>query len=288
MVGVRMKSFLSLFAALLLIVSTTEYAEAGKRFGSGGLGKSHSSAPAQKQAEPQNNQPGGANQAAPATSKSKGLMGGILGGLLAGGIFAYLLGSGAFEGIQFLDILLLAGVAFLIFKLLRSGKRQQPVPASGPSGYQPTTQDASVARKSDDFSRMMSNTSDSAPMNLPDDFDADAFTQGALSHYRTVQQAWNDADLEEIRSYVSPELFDALAQQRQELTDPPRTEVLDLTANIVRADQVEQVRQISILFRGRCRDLLDGSEDGIFDTWHLERDISQDNAPWLIVGIEAE
>ena len=283
-----MKSFLSLFAALLLMVSTTEHAEAGKRFGGGGFGKSYNSAPAQKQAEPQKSQPGGANQAAPAKSKSKGMMGGILGGLLAGGIFAYLLGSGAFEGIQFLDILLLAGVAFLIFKLLRSGKRQQPVPASGPSGYQAPSQEPTMARKSDDLSRMMSGSDNGAPMNLPDDFDSDAFTQGALSHYRTVQQAWNDADMKEIRSYVSPELFDALSRQRQELSEPPRTEVLDLTASIVRADQTGDVRQISILFRGRCRDLLDGSEDGIFDTWHLERDMSQENAPWLIVGIEAE
>ena len=43
-----------------------------------------------------------------------------------------------------------------------------------------------------------------------------------------------------------------------------------------------------ILFRGRVKDELEKSEDGIFDIWHLERDLSKEDAPWLIVGIEAE
>lgn len=216
------------------------------------------------------------------------MMGGLLGGLLAGGIIASLLGNGAFEGIQLMDILLLAGCALLMFKLLRSSKRQPPVPATGPSGYSDAPLDTTAARKRDDLSQIMSGADQNTPMNFPADFDPDAFTQGALSHYRTVQQAWNDANMEEIRSYVGPELYNILAQQRRELSDPPRTEILNLDARIIRADQVGNIREVSILFRGRCRDLLDGSEDGIFDTWHLERDTAQDNAPWLIIRIDAE
>ena len=279
-----MRSFLSLFATLLLLVTTTGYADTDKRFGSDGFDKNYNAAtPEQTQRLEQTSEDTGHTT----RNDSKGMMG-MLGSLLAGGLFAYLLGLDAFEGIQLLDILLLAGIAFLIFKLLRSGKRQQPIPASGPTGYRQHTIDTVVARKNDDFSRIMSKPDSALPMNLPDDFDTEAFTQGALSHYRTVQQAWNDADMEEIRSYVSPELFDALALQRHELTEPPRTEILDLSASIVSADQIEHIRQISILFRGRCRDLLDGSEDGIFDTWHLERDMNQQNAPWIIIGIEVE
>ena len=69
---------------------------------------------------------------------------------------------------------------------------------------------------------------------------------------------------------------------------PPQTEILDLDADIVRADESASLREISILFRGRCKDDLEKSEDGIFDVWHLERDMTADNAPWIVVGIEAE
>ena len=125
-------------------------------------------------------------------------------------------------------------------------------------------------------------------MALPADFDADAFTQGALEHYRLVQQAWNDGNLDLIREYVSPELYDALAAQRNRLMVPPKTEILDLDAEIIRADETSTHREISVLFRGRCKDDLEKSEDGIFDVWHLERNLRDDSAPWLVVGIEAE
>lgn len=55
----------------------------------------------------------------PASSAKKGLMGGLLGGLLAGGLLAAFFG-GAFEGIQFMDILIMGLIAFVIFKLMRA------------------------------------------------------------------------------------------------------------------------------------------------------------------------
>jgi len=69
---------------------------------------------------------------------------------------------------------------------------------------------------------------------------------------------------------------------------PPQTEILDLSAEIVRADNNGKAAEISILFRGLCKDELEKSQDGIYDIWHLERDLTAENAPWLIIGIEAE
>jgi predicted lipid-binding transport protein (Tim44 family) len=312
-----MKVFLHLFTVLLMVFAVTQQAEAAKKFGSGGFGKSYNTAsqmtpsPAPKQATPaqQQQQQQQQQQTQSATGNSQprrsGLLGGMLGGLLAGGLFAYLLGSGAFEGLQLTDILLLAGIGLAIFLFLRSRKPAATAqPAYGMAGnsypthqrQNPMARNAAPARNTAtdaamphaDLSSMM-NTGNSAPMNLPADFDKATFTVSAMEHYRTLQQAWNDGDMEKIRGYVAPELFYHLARQRADMNnEPPRTEVLDLAADIVRADQIGAIRQISLLFRGRCRDLLENSEDGIFDTWHLERDTSQNNAPWLLVGIEAE
>ncbi|NRA23891.1 MAG: Tim44 domain-containing protein, partial [Oleispira sp.] len=119
-------------------------------------------------------------------------------------------------------------------------------------------------------------------------FDQQGFIEGSLNHYRTVQESWNKGELETIKEYVSPELFTALAQQRGKLMLAPQTEILNLSAEIVRADQAGNSAEISILFRGVCKDELEKSQDGIYDIWHLQRDLSTENADWVIVGIEAE
>ena len=129
---------------------------------------------------------------------------------------------------------------------------------------------------------------DEIPFNLPEGFDQQGFIEGSLNHYRTVQESWNKGELETIKEYVSPELFAALSQQRSKLMVPPQTEIVDLNAEIVRADQAGDSAEISILFRGVCKDELEKSQDGIFDIWHLQRDLSTENADWVIVGIEAE
>lgn len=253
-----------------------------KRFGSGGFGKAKSF-PTQQRTAPskQKDSASGTAQAAPAKGGvAGGMMGGMLGGLLAGGLFAYLLGSGAFEGIQFMDILLLGLVAFIIFRLLRSmggGQQRQAASANG-----------SPINQHFQSSEPVADGSTGPSVYLPDDFDAEAFTQGALDHYKLVQQAWNEGNLDLIREYVSAELCEALAAQRDRLMVAPQTEVLDLSAEIIRYEENATHREISLLFRGRCKDEIEKSEDGIFDIWHLERDVFEAEAPWIIVGIQVE
>ena len=264
-----MKTLITVISAMLLTLGVVSEAHA-KRFGSGGFGKSF---PTQQRSAPakQSDKASGNAQAAPSRG---GMMGGMMGGLLAGGLFAYLLGSGAFEGIQIMDILLLGLAAFVIIRLLRGAgqaqQRQTAAAAHGPAAHQSFQSLNETAG---------STVAPDQPVALPADFDADAFTQGALEHY--------DGNLDLIREYVSPELYDALAAQRNRLMVPPKTEILDLDAEIIRADETSTHREISVLFRGRCKDDLEKSEDGIFDVWHLERNLRDDSAPWLVVGIEA-
>lgn len=284
-----MTLFWKSLSVFFLMMALVGQADAAKRFGSGGFGKSFGS-PAPSRPAPQKQQPVDQKNlnAAPAQKNRGGMATGILGGLLAGGMFAWLLGSGAFEGIQLMDILLFTGILFILFKLLRSRRRDSNTnyrtsPDSGAFRVPPEQHSS----ESHPMSSVMS-TGESAPMNLPDDFDATSFIGVALDHYRAIQDAWNQNDLNTIEGYVSPDVFESLVAQRGAMTVAPKTEVLDLAADIVRADQEGDIRQISILFRGRCRDLTEGTEDGIFDTWHLARDVSGENSPWLIVGIEAE
>lgn len=286
-----MKAFLTFLTSFCLIFALVGEAHA-KRFGGGGFGKSHKTTPFfKKKSEPQKQQQKQAGQNS--TTKKSGMMGGLLGGLLAGGLFAALLGSGAFEGIQFMDIALMALLAFIALKVFRAMAGAQRQPAAQSAGYaaQPQQrQSFDMPKEGPTAGHAFDATpvQDETPYNLPQGFDQAAFVEGALEHYRTVQQAWNDGNLEIIEEYVSAPLFAGLKQQRERLMVPPQTEIINLTAEIVRADQNGAVAEISILFRGLCKDELEKSEDGIFDTWHLERDINKEGASWIIVGIEAE
>ncbi|MDF1763985.1 MAG: Tim44-like domain-containing protein [Oleibacter sp.] len=281
-----MKFLLTIFSALILVMGVSHDADA-KRFGGGGFGKSFSSPYKSSPASSPSKAPAKGGDQAKAAPARGGLMGGMLGGLLAGGLFAYLLGSGAFEGLQLMDILLIGGVIFLIMRLLRGSQTSQHQARAAYAGNQFEPNQHSFQGNTD-MSGQANTNLDTEPLNLPEGFDAPGFINGALEHYHLVQKAWNDGNLDLIKEYVSPNLFAALASQRQKLMVPPQTEVLDLNAEIVRADEGRNTREISILFRGRCRDLLEKSEDGIFDIWHLERDTSVTDSPWIVVGIEAD
>ena len=124
------------------------------------------------------------------------------------------------------------------------------------------------------------------PYNLPPNFDMNGFLQGAREHYRTLQQAWNVNNLDTVQDYVSPELFNALKQERATLTGDQHTEVMYVDAELVRADYDNRQAQVSIRFNGRYCDRQEGTEEDINDLWHLERDLTVADAPWYIVGIE--
>ena len=297
-----MKSIWAVFAMIVVFAftATTSTEAQARKFGGGkSFGRSHQTAPAPA-AKPDAGTPTAAPGAAAAAGK-KGMLGGMLGGLLAGGLIAAMLGSGAFEGIQFMDILIMGLLAFVIFRLLR-GRRQAtgPAPVQSPvfAGGQPNHTD----RRAFDLDSKFGGGSavggsgvgggagfgsSQVPFNLPAGFDMTGFLAGARDHYRTLQDAWNKNDLVKIQEYVSPELYNDLRAERATLQGDQHTEVMFVDAELVRADQIGGRAEVSIKFTGRYRDTVEGVEEDITDTWHLERDLSQVNSPWYIVGIES-
>lgn len=80
------------------------------------------------------------------------------------------------------------------------------------------------------------------------------FLAGARDHYRTLQEARNKNDLEKVREYVSPELFEQLKAERAELTGEQHTEVMYVDTQLVRADYGSDWAQVSVRFSGRYMD----------------------------------
>ncbi|EOX4468767.1 Tim44 domain-containing protein [Vibrio sp. 2026] len=289
-----MKRLFSIVALLMFTVAVTPIAEAKKFGGSKSFGKSYKTAPAPKQQQ-QNTNTVGKDQTTKSSSK-KGLMGGLLGGLLAGGLLAAFFG-GAFEGIQFMDILIIGLIAFVIFKLMRgmlgakqgsmNQHRQQPAFGGNASKFkQPNMQNFEQQPNTNNGGFGGFGAQTDVPHNYPPGFDQAAFINGSREHYRILQGAWNHNQLETIEEYVSPSLFEDLKAERAKLDGEQHTDVMYVDAEIVRADYDANKAQLSLQFSGRYRDTVEGVEEEIEDIWHLERDLTAPNAPWLIVGIQ--
>lgn len=293
-----MKNLWAVFAILLAFTLTTEVAHA-KRFGGGkSFGRTHQTTPSQP-SKSSADAPAQRQQMAaqPAKAAGKGMMGGLLGGLLVGGLFAALFAGGAFEGLQFMDILIaaaLAFVAFKIFRLMRQGNTpanaqvRTPQPAYAGSST-PTSTPPVFGNRRDSFvsSAPVSAGSDAVPMSLPLGFDTPAFLDGAKEHYRTLQEAWNQNDLAKIEEYATPALYAELVAERASLPATQHTEVIRVDSELVRADEKFGLAEVSIRFSGRYRDAVEGVEEDFTDIWHLERDGAKAENPWLITGIQS-
>ncbi|WOG26582.1 Tim44 domain-containing protein [Endozoicomonas sp. 8E] len=301
----RFASFMAIIMAFSFVFNVP-VADA-KKFGGGkSFGRSYNTAPAPKQpaAAPQQ----GGKQTA-AQGSRKGMLGGLLGGLLAGGLIASLFG-GAFTGLQMMDILIIALLAFVLFKVFRSMNRAKAMAAGHGGNHAHFTPEQSGQnqpspsldrlfgqnreQQEDNFGQAAQTTlpqtgfgASDVPMNLPEGFNLSVFMNGARDHYRTLQEAWNRNDLDTIREYLDPELFLQLKAERAMLDGDQHTEVMFVDAELGRADYNDTVAEISVRFTGKYRDTVEGVEEDITDIWHLQRSLKEPDAPWLIVGIEA-
>lgn len=291
-----MKALWALVVILFTFTMTVDEAHAKRMGGGKSFGRSYQTAPAPSRhtadAPAQRQQ-----AAAPGRTVNRGgLMGGLLGGLLVGGLFAALFAGGAFEGLQLMDMLIIAALAFIIFKVIQSlrqgasvARAPAPRPAYASAGQGASSSPVFGARREMPPAVPVSSAAGLAvPFNLPLGFDTPAFIEGAKEHYRILQGAWNRNDLPMIQEYMAPELFAELTAERAGLTTDPQTEVLGVDAELVRADQQFGKAEVSIRFSGRCRDAAEGTEETFVDIWHLERDYTRDEAPWFITGMQSE
>lgn len=194
-------------------------------------------------------------------------------GLLAGGLLASLFFGGAFDDLRLMDILLIAGVGFLLFRLLA---RRRTAPAGAPHHF-PRESDARTFQAS---------TAMGHPPHLggePSWFDKERFLVGAKEHFMTLQRAWDNNDFTLIQDYVTPALYNLLRQEREQHPANNHTEIVRLVAELGSVHETDQQAEASVLFHGILEE--NGARNEFNETWHLVRE-RRDGAPWYVQGIE--
>ena len=276
-----MKKFLLMFFVVLTSLSMVAFDAEAKRFGGGrSIGKQRDTM--SRQAAPQ--QPPAAPAAAgakPASGASKWL--GPLAGLAAGGLLASMLMGHGFDGIKFMDIImmvLLAGGIFFVFRMLR---RPQPAQAQQPLQYA----GMGTPQEPASFGSAAAPLAQPAAVTYPPGFDAEGFVRQAKTSFIRLQAAYDAKDLADIRTYTTPEMFAEISMQIQERGDAPQqTEVVTVNADIVDVASEGEVGIVSVRFHGLIREQSGGSAEPFDEIWHVQKYLNDPKSSWLIAGIQ--
>lgn len=290
-----MRKLLALFpimlATLALTLAPLDNAEA-KRFGFGkSLGKQSSfkrSQQAQKPAAPtaQQGTSKAAGGTAPKTSGASRWLG-PLAGLAAGGLLAAMLFGDAFEGLQIMDFLLIAGLVFGGLMLFKAMRRQapQPSPAGGPNfgdGFQPRNEFDSEDADFSDTPQATVNTN-----NAPSWFDPESFTRNAKTHFIRLQAAWDKGDLKDIAEYTTPELFAEIQSERLSRgTERHFTDVTQLDAELLQIDRDGDQVVASVRFSGMIREEEQATPEPFTEVWNVVHAWDAPGGDWFIAGIQ--
>ena len=273
-----------------------------KRLGSGGSAGMQRSvpprtAPDAAPAKPAQAAPAAAPTAAaaPAAAPKRSWMG-PLAGLAAGlGIAALMshFGMGAEFG-NIIMMVLLALVAFFAIRFVLSrfarGNAQPAMAApggmqfaaagaapalpQGGSGWNPAAAAAPAALAA-------------APAGtLPEGFDAAAFERIAKMIFIRLQAANDSADLNDLRSFTTPEMFASVRVDLQERgASGQQTDVVKIDAEVLDFATEAERQVVSVRFHGLIREEKDGVAAPFDEVWHMVKPLDG-SREWAIAGIQ--
>ena len=280
-----MQRFLSIALALCLGLTLSLDASAGKRMGGG---KSFGSAPThqtrQADAPTSAAQPAAAGtaataaagRAAPAASGASRWLG-PLAGIAAGGLLAAMFMGDGFEGIQFLDILLLGLIAFVIFKLFAARRQAQGQPAMAGGMQRQMPQQAPIFGGA--------STSAAATINAPAWLDEQRFIEAGRTHFLALQQHWDAAEMDKIAEFVTPQMLSFLKEERASMGEGYQsTYIDDLSVQLDGIDELADKTVATLTFRGVAKTSRFDQGEPFSESWRMER-VNGDNQPWLVAGI---
>ena len=276
----------------LSLVGASFEAEAKKRFGGGNnvgtqreaVQPSRPAAPPQAQGQPGAGVPAAAPAAAGAAGRSMPGWLGPVAGLLAGGALAALFFGGAFNGLNFGDIMLFIALAIgavMVMRMIRA-RAQPPVSYRMSNGESaPGTLPASGAAPA------MPVPAAVAEGRIPAGFDVQDFVRNAKTSFIRLQAANDAKDLNDIREYTTPQVYAAVAMQMQERGDiAQRTEVVSINAQVMQVVTEGEKMIASVRFTGLIREDDAVNPEPVDEIWHVEKALNERNAAWLIAGIQ--
>ena len=220
----------------------------------------------------------------------RGMMGGLAGGLLGSMLFRSMgfAGTGAEGGGGFglLEMLLLGGLAFYLFRRFAAPK---PVMSQG-QPYQTYQREIEPAELEEDASQTLRLYNAS--------FNPEVFKEERMDDFMRLQAAWNQRDVASIERWVSPELKTVLAA---DIEDLKRSNLINKIENIavrktelVEGWQERGIEYATIRFRANLTDYTVNDQTGAVvsgsqtepvkfeEEWTFARDLDASPGSWKV------
>ncbi|BAQ77820.1 MULTISPECIES: Tim44 domain-containing protein [Pseudomonas] len=287
-----MKRFLSIAMALCIGLTMSLDANA-KRFGGG---KSAGAAPTHQTRQAAPATPGapaaaataGAAGAAGAAAKAGGASRwlGPLAGIAAGGLLASMFMGGGFQGMQIFDILIMAVIAFVIFRFIAARRRKQQEQFA-PAGHAPMQREAFEPQQPAGGSIFGGSAAPAARpvINAPAWFNEERFIEAARNHFQSLQQHWDANEMDKIAEFVTPQMLQFLKQERADLGDGFQSTYIDnLQVQLEGVDDRADKTIATLTFSGVSKTSRFDQGEVFSESWNMER-AQGDNQPWLVAGI---
>ncbi|WP_043199887.1 Tim44 domain-containing protein [Pseudomonas putida] len=280
-----MQRFLSIALALCVGLTLSLDANA-KRFGGG---KSSGSAPIHQTRQATPTTPAAAPAAAPgraapaASGASRWL--GPLAGLAAGGLLASMFMGDGFEGFQIMDFLIVALIAFLVFRFIAARRRQQQ-PQMAMPGHAPMQREAhNQPAQQSVFGGSAAPAAAAPAINAPAWFNEQSFLAAARNHFQSLQQHWDANEMDKITEFVTPQMLEFLKRERAELGDSFQSTYIDnLEVQLDGIDDRADRTDATLTFRGVSKNSRFDQGEVFSESWHMVR-APGENQPWLVAGI---
>ena len=121
---------------------------------------------------------------------------------------------------------------------------------------------------------------------IPAGFDTAGFASNAKSQFLALQSANDARDLDRLRGYLTPEMFDLVHAEIAERGDAPQqTEVFGLDAQVLAVVEEDSRYVASVRFTGSVRDQHGAVPEDLDETWHLTKPRTGFGG-WVIAGIQ--
>jgi predicted lipid-binding transport protein (Tim44 family) len=195
-------------------------------------------------------QPQPMQQTAPAGGFWRSMAGGIAGGLLGGMLFRSLgfgggYGGGFGGGFGMFDLLLLIGIGYVIFSIVRRSRTVEEAPATGyysqmpADSYGSTSAPAATLERTsgpEELERSLAHIRQMDPR-----FDEAAFREWCSDTFFRFQAAWMHRDLEKLRPLLTEEMQEVFRKQIEDLRSKRQINKLENIA--VRSIELTEVWQ---------------------------------------------
>lgn len=121
---------------------------------------------------------------------------------------------------------------------------------------------------------------------VPAAFDSEGFARTAKMIFIRLQAAHDNADLDDLKRFTTPEMFASVRLDIQERgTAAQHTDVVDVTADVLDVAQETEQQVVSVRFKGHLVEERGGAPVAFDEVWHLVRP-HDESRPWAIAGIE--